>query len=600
MIKGGFVSMLAGVMRKRITKKYGIDFKIFGLKKKDDGMGKSLSMFNQNFEIFMERFPKLGLLVPRWPLTETSFEKISPIHLEKVDVLYFYGLGRGEIYPHVRNWLHENAERALILLEDDPGVIASFLHSSNAKEMLSDRQVHLELLSKGRERDQELNALAEKFPLKRVEVAALPSYRARRFQVLRLQLLRKTTLYHALYLDRLHGYQPFQNFVQNMRHLPESFYANALNKSFVGVPAIVCGAGPSLQKEMDVLRTLENRALMIAGGSTIAALSSQGVLPHFAMAVDPNLEEYRRLKNSFAFEVPLLYSTRVFPAIFQTCNGPFGYMRSGIGGMAELWIEEELGLLDPLLGENLSSESISVTAICIAWAQFLGCNPIILSGVDLAYTGKKRYAPGVGEDEEIPFAAIDAEKSAADRIIKRKDRKGNSVYTAVRWVMESSSISHFAKKHPEVRFINTTDGGIGFKDIDFMSLSEVVDQFLRQNYDLQGLVHQKISAASMPLHCRERIIEKMNELKESLTRLIGHLEILAGNRKGFCALAEMELKEEMAYPYLFYDIDQILEVGLSRYQGEKRSQEKWQRFLTLAQKYAAVINHNFCMGYRDL
>ena len=38
----------------------------------------------------------------------------------------------------------------------------------------------------------------------------------------------------------------------------------------------------------------------------------------------------------------------------------------------------------------------------------------------------------------------------------------------------------------------------------------------------------------------------------------------------------MELKEEMAYDYLFYDAQQILK-------------QKWDRFLDLAEKYKAVL-----------
>jgi len=560
-------------------------------------------MANNSFTsdaLFMERFPRLGLLASSWPIKEPSDEPLPLLQLEKVEALYFYGLGNGAIYFQIKKWLKNNPERELIFLEDEAGIIASFLRRLDSIEILSDPQVHFALLSKNKQLDGELEALAERLPERRIEVAALPSYQGRRFQNIRLKLLRKTTLSHALHLDRCHGYQAFENFIKNLKHLPQSFYANALKNAFQGVPAIVCGAGPSLQQSMDELRSLEDRALIIAGGSTLAALSSQGIAPHFGMAVDPNLEEYRRFKNNFAFEVPLLYSTRVFPAIFQTCNGPFGYMRSGIGGVPELWIEEELGLLDPLLGDFLSPESISVTSICLAWAQFLGCNPILLNGVDLAYTGNKRYADGVADGEEVFFAQIDAEKSAADRIIKRKGRNGKPVYTAVRWVMESASFSHFAKKHPEVRFINTTEGGIGFRGIDYMPLSEASVQFLQTQFDLSSRVHQEIAKASMPSAAKEKIEEKINEMKESLDRVVGHLQILSGEKKGSSVLAEMELKEEMAFTYLFYDMDLVIDRALSRSfrpwlpdesQDEAKdrvklhSYAKWKKLLGLAIQY---------------
>jgi hypothetical protein len=408
-----------------------------------------------------------------------------------------------------------------------------------------------------------------------MEVSGLKSKKG--LEKIRLKLLRKTALSHGLQQDRLHGYQPFKNFIENVIQLPHSFYANDLKGAFAGIPAVVCGAGPSLQKNLGVLRGLENRALLIAGGSTLAALSSQGIMPHFGMAIDPNLEEYRRMKNSFAFEVPLLYSTRVHPGLFQTCNGPFGYMRSGIGGVPELWIEEELGLQDELVGQLLSPETISVTSICIAWAQFLGCNPILINGVDMAYTGKKRYAAGVIDEEETDFRSIDAEKSAADRIIRKKGRDGKFVFTAVRWIMESASISHFAKKHPEIQFVNTTEEGIGFRGIDFVPLADAVSAFPEQ--EIRKFVHQKIDEHAIPSASEKIIQEKLRELKESLGRLIEFLEILSGEKRGSSALAEMELKEEISYLYLFYDIYQVLKAGPSF----------WKTWLDLARKYAQMF-----------
>jgi hypothetical protein len=560
-------------------------------------MENDLSISNS---LFMERFPQLGLFSSSWIPKEPIDELLPELDLNKAEVLYFYGLGTGSIYFEVKEWLKQKKERELIFLEEETGIIASFLTRPESLEILSDPQVHFALLSKGKALDADLERLAARLPERRIEIAALPSYRGRRFQNIRLKLFRKTTLAYALHLDRLHSYQAFENFSKNISQLPRSFYANGLKGAFKEVPAILCGAGPSLQQSIDVLRTLENRALMIAGGSTLAALSSQGISPHFGMAIDPNLEEYRRLKNSFAFEVPLLYSTRVFPAIFQTCNGPFGYMRSGIGGVPELWMEEELGLLDPLLGDFLSPEAISVTAICLAWAQFLGCNPILFNGVDLAYTGKKRYASGVGEDSDVFFSEIEAEKSASDRILKKKDIQGKPILTAVRWVMEAASLSHFAKNHPETQFFNTTEGGIGLPGIDSMPLPEAVSRFLQKEYDLRSRVHEAISHSPMPPNAKEKICEKMAELKESLDRAIGYLEILAGEKKGSDVLAEMELREEISYLYLFYDLDFVFEQTLNRSfrswipnesseEQEKRKafrlREKWKQWLALAVHY---------------
>jgi hypothetical protein len=495
-----------------------------------------------------------------------SFEEPPPITLSHEEVFYFYGLSE-KVYFACEKWL-ENPENKLVFLEDDLSQIASFLKIGTAAQILSNPQVHIELI-------QDLDALVSRFPAKRIEISGLPS--KKKLKTLRLEILRKSTLSYALHIDRLHGYQPFYNFLRNLSQLPHSFYANGLKNAFKNVPAVICGAGPSLEPTIETLRNLENKALLIAGGSTLAALSSKGVMPHFGMAIDPNLEEYRRFKNSFAFEVPLLYSTRVHPDIFRTQNGPFGYMRSGIGGITELWMEEELGFTDPLLGDFLSPETVSVTPLCIAFALFLGCNPILLNGIDMAYTGGSRYSSGVS-DEKISLSAMDKERSAADRIIRKKDRQGKTVYSAVRWVMESASISHFAKSHKNTQFINTTLGGIGFKGIDFMPIEEAVQDF--EEHPLRRQVLEQIGTCPIPAFTKEKILEKIEALKQSLLRVIDFLEILAGQKKGSAALAEMELEEEIANIYLFYDIRHILKPGPLF----------WGSWLELAKKYERVFH----------
>lgn len=535
-----------------------------------------LLVFDRNYDLFMERFPKLALLLN---LSHESFgleETVSPIELTDVDLVYFYGIGEGAPYFALKDWLQGEPERRLIFLSDD---FSSLLQSKRGEEVLLDPQVVLDLPS-------EIDALSQRFPLNKVEVLCLPSLKTKKFHSLRLQLLRKTTLSAALHLDRIHGYQPFMNFLQNLKHLPSSFYANGLKGRFSGIPAIVCGAGPSLQKATTHLKKMEQKGLIIAGGSTLAALSSQGIMPHFGMAIDPNPEEFHRLKNSFAFEVPFLYSTRVFPDVFQTCNGPFGYMRSGIGGLLELWIEEALGLTDPLLGQNLSFESISVTAICLAWAQFLGCNPIVLSGIDLAYTDNKQYAPGVKmEETEVRGSA------APHKLLKRKDRRGKRVDTAVRWLMEAASLSHFAKMHKEVQFINTTEGGIKIKNMSYEPLEEIEKKL--SVLDLRRKVQEEIFRFSMPVDTGKIIQNQLNELKASLDRVIAHLEILSKKKS---PLNELELSEESAFSQLFYDVHQVLDKEIDQLfppwpliDPALRFQEKWRRFLDLAKKYQTVF-----------
>lgn len=518
------------------------------------------------YEKLIERFPKLALLSLTWEAGAFPREEITPFCPGPIQALYIYGLGQGAPYQQMKSWLHENKERRLIFLEDDPNAIASL----QEEELLADPQVHLSFFTK-----EEIPFLASQFPFHQIDIVALPSRQNKNFRFLKLQLLRTTTLTYALHLDRLCGYQPFHNFLKNTRHIPHSFYANQLHGTFSNVPAIVCGAGPSLNEAIPLLEKLQDRALLIAGGSAIAALSARGIIPHFGVAIDPNHEEYKRLKNC-TFPMPLLYSTRLHPDVLNTCKGPFGYMRSGIGGVPEIFLEEKLDLLGPPIGGGLSSESIAVTPICAAWAQFLGCSPIFFCGVDLAYTQGKRYADGVLPIQgSLPFKA----RTAADRMVKRKNQNGQRVHTAIRWVMESASLAHFAKQHASIPFFNTSAEGLPIKGIPYLSLADAADRYLTQPLNLRARVQQEIARAPMPSNTQEIIRTRLQELYESISRVLDHLAILSGKKTGSKALAEVELEEEVAMSCLFYDIEQIF----------PDAENRWEKFFSLAQKYDSII-----------
>lgn len=528
----------------------------------------SFEMYRTNQQILMDRFGQLGLMLPSFSYEERKQEGIRRLAVGSAQGVYVYGLGGGAPYFQLERWLHANPDRKLIFLEDDPTAFVALLHFPQTSILLKDPQVHLEWLV---DRKTDSDRLSKTFPFHRVEFFKTPSKDRKKFTSLKTHLLRRTTLSCALQIDRVQGDIPFSHFLSNVKRIPSSFFANRLAHSMKGIPAIVCGAGPSLNTFIPHLKECSQSALILAGGSSIAALSSQGVPIHFGMAIDPNLEEYYRFRNSFAFDMPLLYSTRVHPSIFQTCSGPFGYMRSGSGGLLELWLEEALSLKAPILGEDLPEEAMSVTSLVIAWALFLGCNPIFLSGVDLAYVGSMHYAKGVKEEKLSSFSCLDEEKVASDRILKGKNGKGKTIMTATRWIMERATLAKMAKSSPKTRFFNTSDEGLLIPHIPFLSFSEMRSSYLTQRPNLAEKIGEGIAKASMSKDAQTRIDQKLEELHQSVLRVIGHLEVLSGLKGGSRALAELEMAEEEAFSLLFYDL--------------KERFCSWQTLLEVVRKY---------------
>lgn len=573
-------------------------------------------------EFLDERYPNLAFLLrmdsaplPSFALHDEDLDGevgrvIHSLKKDELETIYIYGLGLGYYYFPFKEWLEENRERDLIFIEENLGVLRGFLEMGHAEEILKHPQVHIRMNLDKKRMSDFLEECAQSFPVEKIGITALASYKKHyhsRYYRLREILHRKTTIQHALFHENRYYPLFFENYIPNFYRLEKSFDGNGLKDCFKDVPAIICGAGPSLSNDLEALKDLNDRALIFAGGSAITALSNQGVRPHFGVAYDPNDEELKRFMAASAFELPLLYASRLHAGIFNTMNGPTGYLHSQTGGWAEHWMEEELGLDQHPLQAGLTMEAISVTAATLPLACLYGCNPIILLGVDLAFTNNEAYSSGVVASNGAGLKKRQEEVRTSEKLLTRTDIYGNPIKTLIKWVMESATMSAFAKHNPDFTFINATSGGLGFKNIPNQSLGEIP---LKTSYDLHAMVHQQIETHPLPIP-PGKVDEKLLKLKESLekareyvTIALEELERVKGKdpETGRLIFAQMELETLDAYTALLQPHDQAFTTLHQRQHrprnwGEEKNSTlkwsfqhaKWQSYHSLIKGYLSIL-----------
>ncbi len=545
-------------------------------------------------EEILEKYPEIYFFLTYGDPTSFQLSEENPtwaetFDLKEIEILYVYGIGRGLSYKTLKGWLKEECQRRLIYLEDDLGALGAFFQCENASEIADDPQVLIHHLKNV---ESDLEELAQNFPCAHIQVAKLPSKTASKFAKIQLKLLRDSSAFHAFFSEALFSHKLLENLASNIQRLPQAFYANKLEGKYAGIPAIICGAGPSLKTAKEKIQVLQGKALVIAGGSTIAALSNAGVIPDLAMALDPNPEELQRLHASSAFEVPLLFASRLCPEVFLTCNGPIGYLKSDTGGLFESWMEEKLGIEGEAIGPDLGREAFSVTTLAVAFAYALGCNPIVLAGVDLAFTGNKRYCDGVVTQNSIDTEKLQSDKRAMEKLLRRKNKQGKMVYTLMKWVMESECLSAYAKAHPEREFFTATEEGIGFSHIPYIAWDEFEKKYCTSTYDFQGKIHCDIQNLKMDIST-EQIATLLEELKSSLERallLCDEIldEIDAPTAK--MAALEMDLEQEIAYGPLLSLALPALDRLFDRYHGlDGKEKVKWNRVKEVIESQISIL-----------
>lgn len=539
----------------------------------------SEKIFFKNIELWSRTDPKQALMLPLYTggdlewLSKTSQEEasvwFSGLDLRKTHVLYVYGVGLGYYYDAAKAWLKKNKKRRLVFLEDDLGVIRRLFETERGTRLLEDPQTQL-LYFKNLTTDEAIfEVLYWNFAMTYVVVSALDYYaevKAELYSLLRHKIAYDSAVKNALVDEYLrYGGAFFINFYQNMLSLPGSSLGNKTFGSFRKVPAIICGAGPSLSKNLSLLSKLSDKALIFAGGSALNALNVAGIQPHLGAGIDPNPAQFDRLSTNTAFEVPFYYRNRMHHDAFEMIHGPRLYI-TGTGGydIAD-YFEEKLKIHDEFLDEGHN-----VINFCLQIAHQLGCDPIIFVGMDLAFTGMKSYAPGVEDNIEFDPDKFGDVDEFDEKPLLLKDIYDKPLYTLWKWVAESDWISNFAKEHPHVTIINATEGGLGFKDVPNETLKEVIERYLTRNYAMKDRLNGEIQNSAMPKVTLRKVETLMKELRESLVRCIGYFKILieeteaakkepnAGHAlSGRAALCETDLAEEPGYKYVLEIFNEV-------------------------------------------
>ncbi len=545
------------------------------------------SLYQQNFDVLKSLSPQLGLLLEtsdpescqyctarqgemnlkkelngktvflhsNYSPSKEADKWFAKLKLEGVEVLYVYGIGLGYYYDAAKAWLKEKASRYLIFLEDDLAVIKRFVETKRASELLEDPQVQMHHFDKIQSESGVIWWLKWFFTFTKMDVSSLESYEkihSTRFKQLRSSLVGSFLNHNMRAREYVIGGRTFyENFYPNMLELSKAYQGTQLFSQYKDVPAIICGAGPSLEKNIQLLGDLTDKALIFAGGSAANVLASAAIRPHFGANLDPNPTQHLRLLSSFAYEVPVFYRNRVYHKVLKDTHAARLFINGCGGYSVSQWMEDELGFPKPFSMD----EGNNVVNWTLGLARLLACNPIIFVGMDLAYTDNKLYA-----DSVLPKTSL----TECDKAFLRKDINGNDVHTVWKWVQESEWISSFSKKFPAHTYINATEGGLGFDSIENMPLQKVAKEYLQRSYNLYDRTHSDIQKSVLSQITEEASGLLLLQLKDSLDRC---KEFLACMRESLLALqgdtlnlssletgenlfVESQFQDELAYEHI--------------------------------------------------
>lgn len=267
-------------------------------------------------------------------------------------------------------------------------------------------------------------------------------------------------------IDSLQG---LENNMKNLKYLMKSKSPVPLKNKFENTPAVVVSAGPSLNKNMHILKEYQNKIIIIAVDTIVDKLMKENITPDFVCSVERTPEVYdffyknRKFPKETTLVAPLVLDSRIFREFPNDYIIPF---RTEVYEFR--WLKEKLEIK-----EDVSMPvGLSCAHMAFGMAQHLGCSPIILIGQDLAYdkdTGSS-HTEGTYYDEISSGVKVAKIEKTTDGYY------GETVKTSEIWLSFKKWFEIQIIEN-EISVINATEGGARIFGTTQMNLCEALKEF---------------------------------------------------------------------------------------------------------------------------
>ncbi|WP_425448035.1 motility associated factor glycosyltransferase family protein [Dethiothermospora halolimnae] len=307
--------------------------------------------------------------------------------------------------------------------------------------------------------------------------------------------------------NRLHGQKISENAIKNLPYIiRDGKSIDILKNKFYNKPAIIVSAGPSLEKNIDLLKDIQNDAFIISGGRTLKPLLEKGIIPHLICSIDPQDIAFKLIDKLDFSEIPLVTLIHGNYKVVSNHKGQVLFIGDKYHNpMVEYITKKTLEEIE--VGGSVATTSLSV-------AKYIGCNPICFIGQDLAYTDNKYYSDNasINKDNNI---------SKNEELLKVKNIYGNDIFTNESLYYFLKLIEEFISTNKSNTYINATEGGAKISGTKDMTLKDFIEKYCHEAFypkdklrtclkeDINGIKEVNIAKQNI-----KDVIENLNNLEK--------------------------------------------------------------------------------------
>ena len=295
--------------------------------------------------------------------------------------------------------------------------------------------------------------------------------------------------------------------LDNLYSLATLRQTSEFHGKFSGIPGVVVCPGPSLEKNIDLLREIKGRALMICVLHALTYLQEKNITPDIVIQVDPkdlkkdyvekngqpsDVWEEWIVKNDLSKIKYFITSAYAQPSIFEIPVQNIFWMNAGL----------PIGKYIPINITDYKRVGGSVAHSAFDILVEFGCGPIALVGQDLAYS-KEGNAYSVGSAGELGRKKGDAfMQNNYGNDVEVKGHDGAPVITSEVFLAFANLFTIFAERLQEskIKLFNCTEGGMYIDGFTHCKLEEFINEECKESlenkideiFSTQGIGEQEI------------------------------------------------------------------------------------------------------------
>lgn len=332
--------------------------------------------------------------------------------------------------------------------------------------------------------------------------------------------------------------------------------------------AIVVSAGPSLDKNIKLLKNLKNKMFLISVDAAAKSMIKIGVRPDIIVTIDPVKDE-TILQDEELLHTTMICSMYSHYKIIRQHKGALYFQTTEADFSKSIYKKYGHKMCSLPSGGSVANNAFSL-------AELLGFGTIVLIGQDLSYPNGKIHATSarykyIKDTNEIDMSDkkyFEVEANDGGKVLTEANM---DIYR--RWFEERI-------RETKARVINATEGGAKIEGAEIKNLKEVIDEFTPKelNVDYEKLVKPDCGAFSKSQQKEiydkyKNVIPNLKKWKQKLLNGILRYEKLRElNKKGENYTIEYkELVKENGI--LTQEFEHSKEAGLLKEWGNKEVYE---------------------------